>query len=130
MIPFDVPQCDDIIDFLEQQKYVSKKIFVLHGWRGSNSRPSVLETDIQPTKLQPCMIIVTSMGIEPIKNQGLSLSAVPVCIIQEVFCSPGRIRTDTLTGLSRFPLPSWGTEPFVLTTGLEPVTACGSAQVL
>jgi len=24
------------------------------------------------------------MGFEPIKNQGLSLSAVPVCIIQEV----------------------------------------------
>ena len=35
----------------------------LHGVRDSNPRPSVLETDILPTKLTPCVGYVCNIGI-------------------------------------------------------------------
>ena len=35
--------------------YSCKSAFLMHGVRDSNPRPSVLETDILPTKLTPCV---------------------------------------------------------------------------
>ena len=60
--------------------YSCKSAFLMHGVRDSNPRPSVLETDILPTKLTPCGIInyksvgympyykVAPPGIEPGSN--------------------------------------------------------------
>ena len=35
----------------------------LHGVRDSNPRPSVLETDILPTKLTPCAVLIDDFAL-------------------------------------------------------------------
>ena len=46
--------------------YSCKSAFLMHGVRDSNPRPSVLETDILPTKLTPCASFVWFVCLSPL----------------------------------------------------------------